>query len=148
MPGPEAEDYRLDPLVVVEGAAEDAVFRRLGLAGQVGDVRVGRGHPGSSFSSRLGAVRPAHLSRRNCLLTPSRSNSSGSKPPPHSSSSSCCSWLGSRIASRYSSYPHGPPTSSGGHAPLPSTQSEYFRTISGGRTFSTRPSCFQLSPKS
>ena len=37
----EAEDHRLDPVVVVQGAAQDALVGRLDLLRQIADVRVG-----------------------------------------------------------------------------------------------------------
>ena len=44
----EAEDDRLDPVVVVQGAAQDALIGRLNLLRQIADVRVGGRHCGTS----------------------------------------------------------------------------------------------------
>ena len=54
------------------------------------------------------------------------SKASGSKSPPiQSRSASCSVCRGSEIAARNSSYPHGPPTSSGGQARRPETHRGY-----------------------
>ena len=48
----EAEDDRLDLVVLVDRAAQDAVRRRLGFLDQIEDVRVGGGHDCSFTGGR------------------------------------------------------------------------------------------------